>query len=237
MSIPAIVLGRRGSKGFPGKNTAPVRGKPISQHTIEKVLSVSQITGVTLSTDDPDLKALGCSLGIDIIDRPAHLCTDDALGEDAFLHAYRQILRTSDDQVDALALFFCNAPIFKPSDVDSAISILRTDTTIDSVVSVSKYNMWSPTRARRIKNGLLEPFIPFDRYSDQIDALSCDRDSQGDVYFADMGFSIVRPSCLENLHSGTPPQKWMGTKIFPYVQEGGFDIDYSWQLPQLEHLI
>ena len=43
--------------------------------------------------------------------------------------------------------------------------------------------------------------------------LNCDRDSQGDVYFADMSLSVVRPKCLENLSSGLLPQKWMGKTL------------------------
>ena len=42
--------------------------------------------------------------------------------------------------------------------------------------------------------------------------LNCDRDSQGNVYFADMSVSVVRSKCLENLKEGLLPQKWMGKK-------------------------
>ena len=70
--------------------------------------------------------------------------------------------------------------------------------------------------------------MPFKYFGNEND-LNCDRDSQGDVWFADMGCSIVRPSCLENIHSGLLPQKWMGKKIYPLKQEAGLDIDYEWQ--------
>ena len=65
--------------------------------------------------------------------------------------------------------------------------------------------------------------------------LNCDRDSQGDVYFADMSTSIVRPHCLEDLHWGLLPQRWMGRKILPVKQWGGLDVDYPWQVPQVEY--
>ena len=32
-----------------------------------------------------------------------------------------------------------------------------------------------------------------------VNKLNCDRDSQGDVYYADMAVSVVRPKCLENM--------------------------------------
>ena len=56
--------------------------------------------------------------------------------------------------------------------------------------------------------------------------LNCDRDSQGNVYYADMSASIVRPRCLENIKEGLLPQKWMGKKIAPIPSWGGGDVDY-----------
>ena len=79
------------------------------------------------------------------------------------------------------------------------ISNLDKNYQFDSAVSVSVYNMWSPLRARRLsKQGYLEPFVPFETYGNP-KTLNCDRDSQGDVFFADMSVSVVRPRCLENL--------------------------------------
>ena len=67
--------------------------------------------------------------------------------------------------------------------------------------------------------------------------INCDRDSQGEVHYADMSVSIVRPKCLENLDKGLLPQKWMGKKIASIRNEAGFDIDFKWQLPQLKYWI
>ena len=46
--------------------------------------------------------------------------------------------------------------------------------------------------------------------------------------------SIVRPSCLDALHEGMLPHKWMGRRIYPLKQWGGLDVDYEWQVPQVE---
>ena len=62
-----------------------------------------------------------------------------------------------------------------------------------------------------------------------------DRDSQGDVYFADMGVSVVRPRCLKHIADGLLPQKWMGQKIYPLIQEAGCDVDYEFQIAQTEY--
>ena len=94
--------------------------------------------------------------------------------------------------------------------------------------------MFSPTRARRIsEDGSLQPYIPFEHHYNS-DNINCDRDSQGDVWFADVAVSIVRPKNLENLKEGMLPQKWMGKKILPIINEAGLDIDYEWQLGQAQ---
>jgi len=136
--------------------------------------------------------------------------------------------------VELLVLLMCNAPTITSPLIDEGIGVLRKNPEYDSAVSVSRYNMWSPLRARRIgDDDLLHPFIPFEAFGDP-DTLNCDRDSQGDVWFADMGVSIIRPRNLDEIGRGLLPQKWMGRRIYPLRQWGGLDIDYEWQIPQAE---
>ena len=95
--------------------------------------------------------------------------------------------------------------------------------------------MWSPLRARKLDNqGCLQPFVPFESFGD-LKVINCDRNSQGDIFFADMSVSIIRPRCLENLNYGVLPQRWMGQRIYPLKQWGGCDIDYAWQVPGVEY--
>jgi hypothetical protein len=95
--------------------------------------------------------------------------------------------------------------------------------------------MWSPVRARRInKDGLLEPFIPLE-YFENLETITCDRDSQGDVYFMDSSAAIVYPRCLEDLDYGVLPFRYLGRRIYPLKQWGGCDLDYRWQVPGAEY--
>src|SRR3989304_8744934 len=233
--IPALILGRKGSKGFPGKNTSVVCGHPLSYYPIKAALGSMEVDGVYLSTDDEMLMKLAQENGVEVIERPPELCTDKALGEHAFVHGYEEIKKgNSDKTIELVVLLFCNAPTVTSETISEGISILRKNPEYDSAVTVSKYNMWSPLRARKIgSDNLLHPFVPFETFGDPR-TLNCDRDSQGDVWFADMGVSIVRPRCLENIEQGLLPQKWMGQKIYPLKQWGGLDVDYEWQIPQVE---
>ena len=102
----------------------------------------------------------------------------------------------------------------------------------DSAVTVSGYNMFSPIRARKIiEDGSLAPFIPFENFNFKIDS---NRQKQDVVYFHDCGVSVVRPKCIECIDDGLLPQKWMGQKIYPLVQEGVLDVDVEQEMPLAE---
>lgn len=234
--IAALLIGRKGSVGFPGKNLYPVLGKPLALYPMLAAKGAKSIDKIYLSTDCDDLKKLAKENNIEIIERPADLCTNEAKGLDVFIHGFNVIKeRNKNKEIELVVLMFCNAAAILSKTIEEGIQILKENPKYDSAVTVSKYNMYSPIRARRIdEKGLLQPFIPFEAIGDP-NSFNCNRDSQGDVYFADVCASIVKPRCLENWQEGVLPQKWMGKKIYPLKQWGGLDVDYEWQIPQVEY--
>jgi CMP-N-acetylneuraminic acid synthetase len=236
--VCALLIGRAGSRGFPGKNLYPVLGRPLAEYPLLAARDSRLVERLYVSTDSPEIAGLGEAHGAEVIERPAALATPEALGEDAFRHGYEVVRdRLADEgaEVELMVLLFANAPTVTGELIDRAIDTLRADASFDSAVTVSRYNMWSPLRARRlVEDGTLQPFVPFEVFGDPA-TLNCDRDSQGDVWFADMGVSVVRPRCLERMEDGLLPQKWMGRRIAPIESWGGCDVDYEWQLPLVEH--
>ena len=232
--ICSLILGRKGSLGFPGKNLHEINGHPLSWYPMQAAINVQEVERHFISTDDSKLMELGRSVGFEVIERPEYLATAEALGEDAYKHGYEIICNTIGEKPELLVFLFCNAPTITPVQISRGIQMLRADPSADSAVTVSRYNMFSPTRARRIsEDGFLQPYIPFEHHYNS-DNINCDRDSQGDVWFADVAVSIVRPKNLENLKEGILPQKWMGKKILPIINEAGLDIDYEWQIGQVQ---
>lgn len=233
----ALLIGRKGSVGFPGKNTTKVVGRPMMVYPLLAAVNAPSIERIYVSTDCDEIKGIAESFGAEFIERPPELATKEALGEDAFAHGYREIrdrLARENKKVDSVTLLFCNAATISADLLEEGIRALEADETIDSAVTVSIYNMWSPLRARRMgADGLLQPFVPLEAFGD-LSAMTCDRDSQGDVYFADMSVSIVRPRCLEDLSYGVLPQRWMGKKIYPVKNECGVDVDFEWQVPGVD---
>ena len=235
--IAAILIGRLGSSGLPGKNTMDLVGKPMTWWPLEAAYQTQEIERIYVSTDDPEIVRVSQEFDARIIARPPHLATKEALGEHAYSHAHEVIVQElllENREPELYVLLMANAVAISSTTLSEGIRVLRENPSLDSAVTVSRYNMWSPLRARRISSeGILQPFVPFETFGDPA-TLDCDRDSQGDVWFADMGTSIVRPRNLDELDKGLLPQKWMGQRIHPLKNDGGLDVDYPYQVSQAE---
>jgi CMP-N-acetylneuraminic acid synthetase len=237
--IVAIQIGRRESKGFPGKNTAMVFGRPLFAYSLRAAAQVKEIDSIVVSSDDPAIRDYIASRTeypyagkvIRYMERPAYLCSDDAQAGEVYRYVWNE-LRLQDTALqdyEMLVLLMANAIMVTPEIIQEGITALRTDPSRDAAITVSKYNMWQPTRARYLDaEGFLKPMVT-------MAGATCDRDSVGDCYFADFGACIVRPRCLEKL-DGLPPQTWLGKTIYPLVQDWpGYDVDFAWQMPYVEH--
>lgn len=211
-----------------------VLGRPLAWYPMNAALRSGVVDKAYMSTDDPELMALAEETGFEVIERPDYLATKEALGEDAYKHGYDVICERTGETPELLILLFCNAPTVTVEQIREGIEVLRDNPHYDSAITVSRYNMYSPLRARRVdEDGLLQPFVPFETFGDPR-TLNCDRDSQGDVLFADVALSVIRPQNLDNMDNGMLPQKWMGQKIYPLKNDAGLDIDYVWQTGQIE---
>ena len=108
--IGAILIGREGSKGFPGKNTYPVLGRPLMAYPLMAAKNTDLIDEVYISTDSEKIIDVAKNFDVNVINRPDYLCTDEALGEDAFVHGYKHIKYELKKDIDIVVLLFCNAP-------------------------------------------------------------------------------------------------------------------------------
>ncbi len=235
--VCALMIGRKGSVGFPGKNVHPILGRPLAAYPLMAAQGSRYVDRVFVSTDSPEIMEIARGYGVELVERPAELATKQALGEDVFAHGYQEIknrLASRGLAVELMVLLFANAATITSQLIDQGVEALRNDSSLDSAVTTSVYNMWSPVRARKLdQDGCLKPFVPFETFGDPR-TLNCDRDSQGDVHFADMSVSVVRPKCLEELKEGLLPQRWMGQRIAAIPSWGGCDVDYEWQVPMVE---
>ncbi|MCL4710540.1 MAG: hypothetical protein KJZ73_04775 [Pseudorhodoplanes sp.] len=230
--IAALVIGKHGSGGIPGKNYMPVVGRPMVEYPLMAAKNNRRIERIFVSTDSPVIKSLGEKYGASIIDRPSDLAKAESPTEFVFEHAYR-LIREANGPLKYLCLMFANSPDTLPDYLEKAMTLLDNDDSLDSVVSVSQYNMFTPLRARRLKSDhTTEPVLELDRLGI---SNTFDRDAMGDIYFCDFGIQVVRPErCLLDATGGALPFRWLGRKQGAIVKDYGFDIDARWQVPVIE---
>jgi CMP-N-acetylneuraminic acid synthetase len=229
--IPTLIIGRKGSR-VKDKNVRPILGRPLALYPILAAKNAREVTHVFVSTDCEKIEALAKQQECTFIERPAFLATNEALAEDAFKHGYDAISAQAKEPIEFVVLLFANGVTITPGIIDEGIDFLRANPNYDSAVSVSKYNMFSALRARRIEDGQVRPFMPPEMFA----GANCDRDSQGDTYFVDCSVFVLRPHCFD-YSRGEIPFRWIGKTVHPLHQEGGCDVDFEWQFPVVEHFL
>ena len=226
--IFALLIGKKNSTGFPGKNVMDINGMPSCEYGFQAAKRIG-IKNIFVSTDCPIISQIGTKYSANLIKRPSKLATPESLTEDVLTHAYKEILKLK-ERPEIIVLLFANNPAISVDLILAGISKLSEDNTYDSAFSVSKYNMFSPARARKIENEKIQSFIPLNL----IDNVSSIRSSQGDVYFCDLSVQIIRSRVFENMSEGMQPFQWMGKKSYPLKNSFGFDIDEEWQKTAIE---
>lgn len=228
--IIGLQIGKEKSTGYSGKNYMSLLGRQLNEYSLMAAFYCKKITKIYVSTDSPSIKQTSQQYNATVIDRPPDLARANSLTEDVLLHAYDYIVSDLGVRPEIIVLMFANAPTIIASVLEKAITILENDQDLDSCFSVARYNMFSPTRAKKLNGNIIEPFVNPRIFGN----VSSIRDSQGDVYFADFSVQILRYTCFENMNQGQPPVKWMGRKTYGLKVEYGFDIDESWQVPVIE---
>ncbi|WP_417814266.1 cytidylyltransferase domain-containing protein [Thalassospira alkalitolerans] len=231
--IAALMIGKHNSGTVKGKNYKKLLGRPMCEYPLMAAHHCSLVDKIFVSTDSPNIAEIGTRYGASIIDRPSELAQASSPTEFVFSHAYEE-MQSKGTNPEFLVLMFANSPDVLPGLLEQGITMLRDDPDLDSVLSVSRYNMFTPLRARKMnEDGTSSPVL-------DLPALNIpntfDRDAMGDIYFADFGIQIVRPErCLVDPVGGALPFRWLGQKQGALKKAYGFDIDEYWQIPVIEH--
>ncbi|MGW0395155.1 cytidylyltransferase domain-containing protein, partial [Streptomyces sp. NPDC003042] len=119
MRVLAVIPARGGSKGVPGKNTAPVGGVPLVARAVRACRAAPTVTDVVVSTDSDTVAAAARAAGAGVIRRPAALSGDTASSEAAVLHALDAFEELHSLTVDVVLLVQCTSPFLTPGDIES----------------------------------------------------------------------------------------------------------------------
>lgn len=161
MSTLALILGREGSKGAPGKNWRPIADRPCVAWTIDaaqEARASGAVSRIAISTDSAELQRIGFEAGIDVIGRPAELASDTAAIDDAARHA---LLALADSSIERIVILYANVPV-RPPDLITRCVRLLIDTGADSVQSYEpvgkRHPWWTAVVADPAEGGGVRPW-------------------------------------------------------------------------------
>lgn len=133
-----IIPARGGSKGIPGKNIAPLAGRPLIAYTIDAALEAARRTGgtVMVSTDSDEIAAVAEACGLATpYRRPPELATDSAGSREVVLHAM-QWARQNNIEFDVVVLLQPTSPLRTADDITGTLEAYAADDGADMAVSV-----------------------------------------------------------------------------------------------------
>ncbi len=137
----AVVIGRAGSRGLPGKNTRMLAGRPMICHTIEDARAAVTIDSVVVSTDGDAIAAAAEAMSVPVVRRPAALAGDTATVGAAVRHAVAECDPGGRERV--IVILYANVPVRPRGLIDRAVSLLL-DTGADSVQSYAAVGKHHP---------------------------------------------------------------------------------------------
>jgi CMP-N,N'-diacetyllegionaminic acid synthase len=124
-----------GSKGIPKKNIRLLGGKPLLEYTAVAASKATKITRAILSTEDPEIAAVGRQCGLEVpFLRPTELASDETPSLLVIQHAVEWV-EARGDSYDVICLLEPTSPLRRAGTIDSCLSLLETSSA-DAVVSV-----------------------------------------------------------------------------------------------------
>jgi len=158
MNVLGVVPARGGSKAIPGKNLAPLGGRPLLAYTADAARASRRLSRVVVSTDDAGIADAARALGLEVLLRPADLARDDTPMLPVLQHAARELARCG-FAADALVLLQPTSPLRRAEHIDRAIDLLEA-TGADSVVSVVEVpHPFTPVSVLRLEGDRLHPYL------------------------------------------------------------------------------
>jgi len=146
----AVIIGRAGSKGLPGKNARLIAGSPMIAHSIDAAIHSNRVRRVIVSTDGEQIARAARERGVEVVMRPAELASDEATVDAAVRHAVEHCAGGSSETV--IAILYANVPVRPGNLIDRAIDML-IETQADSVQSYCHVGKHHPQWMNRLGDG------------------------------------------------------------------------------------
>lgn len=149
-----VIPARGGSKGIPNKNITLIDGKPMIAYVIEAARQSGIFDKIVVTTDSDKIAATSEIYGAEIIRRPPELSGDEAVVEDAMVHALNQL-----PKYDYVLLLEPTSPMVIGRDLLLAAKKI-IESKADMVVSVCKATPEMVTVGKLGENDSMKGFLP-----------------------------------------------------------------------------
>lgn len=152
-SFLCVIPARKGSKSIPNKNITLIAGKPMIAYVIEAARQSGIFDKVVVTTDSDKIASISEIYGAEIIRRPPELSGDEAVVEDAMVHALNQL-----PKYDYVLLLEPTSPMIIGRDILLAAKKI-IESKADMVVSVCKATPEMVTIGRLRDNDSMKGFL------------------------------------------------------------------------------
>lgn len=162
--VLALIPARAGSKGLPGKNIRPLRGKPLLAWPIAAAKASQYVDRVVVSTDSAEFSEIALLHGADVpVLRPGYLAADTSPSSAAVIHMLDH-LAANGEVFEYLLLLEPTSPLTEGSDIDAALETLHANRQDgDALVSVCELVNSHPVFSVKCgKKGRIEPYAAVD---------------------------------------------------------------------------
>ncbi len=235
--VLAVVIGRAGSRGLPGKNTIELAGRPMVCHTIEAARAAVTVDRVVVSTDGEAIAGAAEAMSVPVVRRPPELATDTAPVGAAVRHAVAEVWGgpggTSGGDSGGggiIVILYANVPVRPSGLIDRAVALL-VQTGADSVQSYACVGRHHP--CWMVTMGADHGVTPF------LDNAIDRRQDLPSLLIPDGGVIAVTRSSLTSVPPGAGPHAFLGADRRGLETEPGevIDVDTAHDLAVAEAML
>ena len=159
MKVLAVIPARSGSKGVPGKNKMKFDGIPLAEYSIRAALGSLYVNHVIVSSNDEEILGIAENFNsekISIHRRPEALCTDQS----PIVDTIQELLLNIEPDYEYVMILQPTAPLRKSLDLDQAIELIRSNSKVNTLVSVIKMDDIHPARMYwKDESKMLQPIM------------------------------------------------------------------------------
>lgn len=223
--VLGLIPARGGSKGLPGKNLAPLHGRPLIAWTIAAARSSGYVDDVVVTTDAEDIARVALAEGARVpFRRPARLAADEASMNDVIAHALDELSREG-NEYRWLLLLQPTAPLRTVENIDEAFKRLA-ESGGDAVVSVCEVEHSPSWMGQLPGDGNMASFVDDVASRANRQQLATHYRLNGSIYLAAVDYWRA--------HGG-----FLGPGTYAYImrQDESVDVDTSLDLEIAAHLM